>query len=135
MASSISFPSSQSLPKDSSPRRLIFNGNTPMQPKSNVKRQAKTHRISPLFVIISLLTIVFMVVFFIWNKMSVNTLAGNLDKMQLEYQNIVGKNELLRSEVSQKSRPERIEKIAQEELGLIFRKEQPVLFQLDSKPN
>ena len=30
---------------------------------------------------------------------------------------------------------ERIEKIAQEELGLVFRKEQPVLFQLDSKNN
>ncbi len=131
----MSFPSGQSYPKDASPRRLIFNGNTMMQSKANVKTQAKKHRISPVFVIVSLLTIVFMGVFFIWNKMAVNNLASNLDKMQLEYQHIVGKNELLRSEVSQKSRPERIEKIAQEELGLVFRKEQPVLFQLESTNN
>jgi len=82
--------------------------------------------------IFAILAIAFIAVFFIWNKITVTHLLGDINKMQIEYQKIVGKNEILRAEVNQKSRLERIEKIAQAELGLTYPKEKPVLFELDN---
>lgn len=84
-----------------------------------------------MLMIVSVLSVALVSVMFIWNTITVNKLAGDLNKMQIEYQNIVGKNELLKAEVNQKSTPERIQKLAYEQLGLTVRKEQPVMFELE----
>ncbi len=127
MANSISISSDGSFRNGSGDRRLIFNGEQKARPNKQVKRRP----FSPLVMIFAVLTIALIAVFFIWNKIAVNHLVSDIDRMQIEYQNIIGKNEILRAEVSKQSRPERIEPIAQEQLGLIFRKEQPVLFHIE----
>jgi len=133
MASSISIPAGQRMHKETPERRLIFNGGSQPRTVPQTNKQVKRRRVNPIPLILMVICAAFMAVFFIWNKIAVNHLAGDLDRMQTEYQNIVGKNEILRSEVSQKSSPERVEKIAQDQIGLTFRKEQPVLFELDPR--
>jgi cell division protein FtsL len=135
MANTLSIFPDNSLGSDSSGRRFIYNGNTPKDEapsKSNAKAGTKHRRVNPLMMIFAILAIAFIAVFFIWNKITVTHLLGDINKMQIEYQKIVGKNEILRAEVNQKSRLERIEKIAQAELGLTYPKEKPVLFELDN---
>ncbi|TAK59893.1 MAG: hypothetical protein EPO24_07220 [Bacteroidetes bacterium] len=134
MANSISISHGQTFPREPQERRLIFNGETvASKPKASqrVNGQVSRRRLSPMLMIVSVLSVALVSVMFIWNTITVNKLAGDLNKMQIEYQNIVGKNELLKAEVNQKSTPERIQKLAYEQLGLTVRKEQPVMFELE----
>ncbi len=136
MASSLSISSGNSFNPELTNRRLIFNGEkskSTTRTDSQSNKKVKRRRVSPLVMILTVLSIALMAVFFIWNKITVSYLLGDINKMQLQYQNIVGKNEILRAEVHQKSRLELIEKIAQTELGLTYPKEKPVMFELENQ--
>ncbi len=137
MANTLSIFSGNSLGSDVPERRLIFNGESSKEEaRSKSKSNGKTksyRRVNPLLMILTVLSIAFLAVFFIWNKITVSHLLTDINKKQIEYQKIVGKNEILRAEVHQKSRLERIEKIAQTELGLTYPKEKPVLFELENQ--
>ena len=78
--------------------------------------------------IVALTLISLLVVLYIWNKIMVNRLAEDVNNLQNQYQKIVSANEVLRAEINQKSRLERIGEIATKQLGLTYPRQQPVWF-------
>ena len=84
-------------------------------------------------VLVLILVIVsFLIVFYIWNKITVNRLVTDVNDLQTQYQKIMSVNEVFRAEVNRKSSLERIGKIANGDLQLIYPKEQPIWFTIDN---
>ena len=67
---------------------------------------------------------------YVWNKITVDRIAVEVNAAQAQYQKITNANDLLRAEINKKSNLERIGKIAAQ-LGLTYPKEQPASFPVD----
>ncbi|MBI4811824.1 MAG: hypothetical protein HY800_10360 [Ignavibacteriales bacterium] len=123
-----------SRPEVVSPRP-VYNGGSLNQrdyqtPRGN--RPVKARKRSPLNLIALLFTISIIIVFYIWNKISVNRLATEINELTNHHEKLLNINEFLRAEINRKSSLERIEKlITTQRLGLVAPKEQPIWFELD----
>ena len=116
-------------------RRYVYNGEATQQvrdfmPRGN--RIVKRRKRSPFTIIVILFVISLLIVFYVWNKITVNRLAVEVNDLQNQYQRITGANEILRAEINKKSNLERIGKIATERLNLTYPKEQPIWFTVDN---
>ena len=115
-------------------RRFVYNGGSSDVSPDRVlranramrKRQRSTSSLMVTLTVISLL-----VVLYIWNKIMVNRLAEDVNNLQNQYQKIVSANEVLRAEINQKSRLERIGEMATKQLGLTYPRQQPIWFTTD----
>ena len=110
-------------------RQYVYNGQFPTPPSENsfkrnraVKRRKRSH-FNLVFVIF---TVSLLIVFYIWNKITVDRLVVEMNDLQNQYQKITNSSEILRAEINKKSSLERISKLAIEQLGLMHPKEQPV---------
>ncbi len=116
-------------------QRYIYNGgtipnNTDYAPRGN--RRLKTRTRSPFKIISLLIFTSLVIVFYIWNKISVNRLVIEVNDLKNQCDKVNNTNEFLRAEINRKTSLERIEQIiATKQLGLIYPKEQPVWFELD----
>ena len=120
---------------DITDRRMVYNGEFASPAKETISRSnrpIKRRKRSPFTFMFILVTASIVVVFYIWNKITVNRLAGEVNDMQNQYQKIQSTNEILRAEINQKSKLERIGKIATEKLGMTYPKDQPIWFELNS---
>ncbi|MBI5216140.1 MAG: hypothetical protein HY960_10350 [Ignavibacteriae bacterium] len=135
MANSLTIFPGNSLGSDTSKRRLIFNGGSSSKDaRSQQANTVKAHtRFNPMFMIFVVLAVAFIAVFFIWNKITVSYLLSDINRMQIEYKNILAKNARLLQEVNEKSAPDTIKKYAETKLGLTYRKERPVEFVMDNQ--
>jgi hypothetical protein len=70
-------------------------------------------------------------VLYIGNILAVNQLAYEVNKLQAEYDRLLGAHALLQAEIDKKSSLERIGKIAAEEIGLRHPATRPVWFNVD----
>ncbi len=117
-----------------SERRYVYGGTPPRRVKETipVKGNRKTRRQqgSLFYIIVCLVVASLLIVFYVWNKITVNRLVVEVNDMQNQYQKILNANEFLRAEINRKSSLERIGKIATTQLGLIYPKEQPVWFEV-----
>jgi cell division protein FtsL len=117
-------------------RRYVYNGDAVARidaPEYRVNRRVKSKKRSPLKWLIGVAVISAIVVIYIWNKFSVDKLTKEIADLQKQHQEISNVNEILRAEINQKSRLERIGKIATEQLGMIYPKEQPIWFQVPQR--
>jgi len=110
-------------------RRYVYNGEQSASllegvPRGN--RPIKKRKRSPFYIIATMLIISLLIVSYVWNKITVNRLAVEVNEAGMQYQRILYANEVLRAEVNKKSSLDRIGKIATEQLGMIYPKEQPV---------
>lgn len=117
-------------------KRYVYNGEFPNQmtdftPLRN--KPTKRRRQSPFNIIIVVFFVSILIVFYIWNKITVNRLVVEVNKLEDQYQKITIANDLLKVEISKKSALERIEKIAIENLKLTYPKEQPIWFNMDKE--
>lgn len=71
------------------------------------------------------------IVLYINNILAVNTLLREVNQLQSTHEKIANTNQMLRAEIDGKSDMERIGRVATEQLGLTFRKEQPFWLEVD----
>ena len=115
-------------------QRFVYNGETitpGIDPTIRTNRPVRRRQRSPFASMFVLLTISLLVVFYIWNKITVNRLNRDVEDLRIQYAKLVNANDILRAEITQKSRLERIEKIAVDQLKMTYPKEQPVWFEID----
>jgi cell division protein FtsL len=118
-------------------RRFIYNGETaspPAQqndfaPRGN--RAIAKKRRSPLPRIGLLLAVSLVIVFYVWNKITVNRLLGEVNDLNTQYQKLQTGNDLLRAEINKKASIERIGTVAAK-IGLVYPKQQPIWFETDA---
>jgi len=78
------------------------------------------------------LSVSLLIVFYIWNKIRVQELTGQVADMRNQYQKALNVNEILKAEITQKSRLDRIEHLAVDQLKMTYPKEQPTWFTIES---
>jgi cell division protein FtsL len=117
-------------------RRYVYNGE-PLTGKhdgaASPNRPVRRRRRSSFNIIVALVTVSVLIVFYVWNKITVNRLVVEVSELQNQNLKLQNANESLRAEINRKSSLERIGKIATGQVGLVYPKEQPVWFTVDSE--
>lgn len=116
---------------DLAERRYVYNGE-PVPGENHDNRPVRRRRRSTFNIVAALAAVSLIIVFYIWNKITVNRLTVEVNDLRVQHQRILSSNELIRATISKKSGLERITKIATTELGLTSPKEQPVWFSAES---
>jgi hypothetical protein len=121
---------------DNRQRRFVYSGEAGAGGGSEYltrgNRPLKRRKKSP-FKIVSLIVIVSaVIVFYVWNKITVNHLAQEVDVLGDKLKKVESMNEVYRAEISRKSTLDKITKLAAERLGMVFASEQPVWFEVDN---
>lgn len=113
-------------------RRMVYNGDA-TAPPHGAKSNKPVHRKDrlPMTLMTIIIAVTLSIVIYIWNKIEVGQLTSEVNDLENHYQKIVSANEILKAEINQKSRLERISSIAANQLTLVYPKEQPVWFELD----
>lgn len=116
-------------------QRFVYNGETitpGIDPAIRTNRPVRHRHRSPFKSMFIVLGISLLIVFYIWNKIRVQQLTVEITEIQNQYQKLTAVNESLKAEITRKSRLERIEQIAVEQLKMTYPKEQPVWFEIDT---
>ncbi len=115
-------------------RRYVFNGD----PQARIagyavrpNRRAIRRTRSTFNIIVVLFGIGVVIVLYVSNILAVNQLAHEVNTLQTRYAKLVNANQLLSAELDRKSTLDRIGKIAAEQLGLKYAKEQPAWLEVD----
>lgn len=96
-------------------------------------KKAVGRKISTFYLIVLLFGAGFATVGYINNIIVVNKLSAEINRLQMQCDKISNNNAVLRAEINRKSGWERIVKIAGEQVGLRYAKEQPALFDVDEE--
>ena len=115
-------------------RRYVYNGDLSPSELDDMQRgnhPVKKRKRSPFNIVAAIFIISLFIVLYVWNKIMVNRLAIEANDLQMQYQKVLYANETLRAEINKKSNLERIGKIAAEQLGMTYPKDQPVWFTFD----
>jgi cell division protein FtsL len=112
-------------------KRYIYNGDPPPSTAGYVIRPNRrgTHRKTSTFnIILALFTVGGLIVLCVNNIVTVNQLADDVGRLRTQEEECRDAVAVLRAEVERKSSRERIEKIATEQLGMTYPREQPAWF-------
>ncbi|HEX9656585.1 MAG TPA: septum formation initiator family protein [Bacteroidota bacterium] len=96
-------------------------------------RRATRRKISMFSIVLMLMAFGAGTVFYISNVITVNRLAVEVGDLRTKLEKAQNTNAGLHAEINQKSSWDRIGKIATEELGLQYTKEQPGFFNIDQE--
>jgi len=114
-------------PAEERPRRMIYSGTMPVPPQSELpsgttlppsNRKFVKRRVSPFNLILMLMGAAAAIVLYIGNIIAVDQLVNDIHKSEVQLENILNEQEMLRARISQMSSLERIRKRAEDELGL-----------------
>lgn len=94
-------------------------------------KKAVGRSVSTFYLIVLLFGFGIAIVAYINNIIVVNRLAAEINQMQAQHVKISNSNAVLRAEINRKSAWERIGKIANDQIGLRYVKEQPTPFDVD----
>ena len=118
-------------------RRLLYTDDISQSARTNepMNRSSKLpQRTSSTFITMAALFLAAVVIIlYISNIITVNRLAVEVGELQQKYEALRNGNEILRAEINRRSSLERIGKIATDQLGLRYPKEQPQLLEIDEK--
>jgi len=120
--------------REESERRYIYNGEKAQPEVVNdfSRKENRPVRKGPrslLGRIFLLTTISALIVFYVWNKITVNRLLVEINDLQNQYQKLQTSNDLLRADINRKASLERIATLATK-IGLTYPKQQPVWFEV-----
>jgi cell division protein FtsL len=129
-----------SIPRIREARDMVYNGtiNTPVngtttdsnnQPSHNKKHSKR--RISPFTFILILIAGAIASVLYISNILAVGHLMAQINQLQTKHQQILNDQELLKAQITRLSSLERIQQIANSQLGLQNPKQLPVWIEID----
>ena len=121
--------------KDAARRRIVYNGDAAVSGGTNEfarrnNRAIPRKRHSTLLRIVLLMTASLVIVFYVWNKITVNRLLVEVNDLNSQYQKLLTDNDLLRAEINRKASIDRIATVAAR-LGLVYPKQQPTWFDAD----
>jgi hypothetical protein len=111
--------------------RYVYNESSPANTARFVarpNRKAVGRKVSTFYIIALLFGFGVAIIAYINNIIVVNRLAAEISQMQFQYDKVLNDNAVLRADINRKSGWERIGKIAGEQIGLRYVKEQPTLF-------
>ncbi len=94
-------------------------------------RRATRRKISMFSIVLMLMALGAGTVFYISNVIAVNRLAVEVSDLRAKLEKVQNTNASLHAEINKKASWDRIGKIATEELGFQYTKEQPGLFHID----
>ncbi|HTK81072.1 MAG TPA: cell division protein FtsL [Bacteroidota bacterium] len=124
-------------PSEPKERRYVYNGGgSPPPAREEIRRGNRPvtrRRRSPFNLILAMVLVSILIVLYVWNKLTVNRLAMEINDLQMQCQKVQYSNEVLRAEVNRKSSLERIGKIATDKLGMTYTKTQPVPLDIDEQ--
>ncbi len=117
-------------------RRYIYNGEIAAPKAVNDftvtgNRPVRKGRRSPLSRILLLCAVSALIVFYVWNKITVNKLLVDVNDLENQYQKLQSSNDLLRADINRKASLERVATQAGK-IGLIYPTQQPVWFEVSS---
>jgi len=129
-----------SIPKIREARDLVYNGtvdpvnngsapaNTLQAPRNKKQKQ---RRISPFTIVLLLLGGAVSSVLYIGNILAVGHLMVQVNQLQLKHQQILNQQELLKAHINRLAGLERIQQLAQDQLGLRNPKQIPLWMEID----
>lgn len=115
-------------------KRYIFGGDAQPRTPGYAIRQNKTgsrRKMSTFNIILLLFGSAVAIILYIGNIIAVNQLAVEVSQLQTKLDKIENTNAVLEAEINRKSGLERIGKIATEQFGLRYPKEQPTWLEVD----
>jgi cell division protein FtsL len=138
MAESEPSVSTISIPKIREARDLVYSG-TETPPSSETTTSAPTPRnkkanrrkVSPFTIILILLGISVASVLYIGNILAVGRLMAQINQLQIKHQQILNEQELLKAQTNRLAGLDRIQQIAQNQLGLQNSKQLPIWIEID----
>jgi cell division protein FtsB len=122
-----------SIPKIHEVRDMVFNGT--IEPSNDKaapanKKQTK-RRISPFTIVLLLLGGAVSSVLYIGNILTVGHLMVQINLLQIQHQQILNEQELLKAQINRLSGLERIQHLAHDQLGLQNPKQLPIWIEID----
>lgn len=117
-------------------KRYIFGGDRRVGNREYLGRPNKRgtrRRFSTFNIIVTLVGCGIAIVTYVSNTIAVNQLAFEVNQLRTKYDKIASANSALQAEISRKSSLERIGRIATEELGLTYARQQPQWFDVDAE--
>ncbi len=92
----------------------------------NAKKRSKTSNIVGTLFLVATAALLY-----VGNVIAVNTLAKEVNDLNMKHNQIISTNEVIKAEINRKASLERISLMAQEKLGMMNPKEAPVWFEVD----
>jgi cell division protein FtsB len=116
-----------SIPKIREARDLVYSGTTNLSsdeatqintPHTPPNKKQKKRRVSPFTIVLLLLGGAVSSVLYIGNILAVGHLIVQINQLQIRHQQILSEQELLKAQINHLSGLERIQQLAQDQLGL-----------------
>ncbi len=101
-------------------------------PRANVKKTARK-KAKMANIVLILFGVAFFGLLYVGNVVAVNNLAKEVNDLYGRYNSLLSMNEVLKAEIAKKQSLERISLMAQEKLGMINPKAQPVWFEVSKE--
>ncbi len=125
-----------------SARPLVYSGTMPVQPDPMISpgfvtpprnRKIATRKMSTFNIILILFGAAAVIVLYISNIIAVDRLMTEINTLQKQHRGMLNDQEILKAEINRLSSLERINRKAEEELGLVNPKEPPVWISVDTE--
>lgn len=116
-------------------RRFVYNGDPgggSAEFLTRGNRPLKRRRKSPFKIVTLIAAISLVIVFYVWNKITVNRLAAEVDVLQSRLNKLSSINNGYRGEIDKKSNLDKITKLAKDRLGMIESPDQPAYFEVEN---
>lgn len=130
-----------SIPRIREARDMVYNGSPQVQtefPTENAdnsaapkNRKTARRKISPFNVIIILFGVAVVSVLYISNILAVGRLVVQIDQLQKQHQQMMNDQELLKAQINRLSTLDRVQQLAQDQLGLRSPKQIPMWIAVD----
>jgi len=92
----------------------------------------KRRRKSPFKIVSLIAAISILIVFYVWNKITVNRLAAEVDVLEAKKRTLESINEGYRAEVGRKSSRDNVEGLAINRVRMIHNPDQPIFFEVEN---
>lgn len=131
-----------SIPRIREARDMVYSGTATSQselssettgvvPSSPKNRKTSRRKISPFNVIVILFGVAVISVLYISNILAVGRLVVQVDQLQKQHQQLTNDQELLKAQINRLSALDRVQQIAQNQLGLRSPKQIPMWIAID----
>jgi cell division protein FtsL len=133
-------PSGISIPTIREPRDMVYSGSIEAPAdeeladsgistvQSNTRQKRK---VSPFTIVLVLFGVAVTIVLYIGNILVVGRLLNQINQLQIKHRQIVNQQELLRAQIIKLSSLERIQQLAQDQLGMKKSAQLPVWIEID----
>jgi cell division protein FtsL len=133
--------SSISIPSIRESRDMVYSGSpNPMfraiqvssdSPSMAQNRKKTKRKVSPFAVMVGLFVLAVVSVLYIGNILAVGHLLGQINQLQNKHQQFISEQEILRAQINRMAGLERIQQIAQDQLGMQKPKQLPVWIEIN----